>query len=205
MRVLALVLAVAAAAAAAAQATRERQAAAAVATQTQALSVPHDDAGVAPQPVQLVDVRDDKLVLNEAGLRTLEQWGRNTGQKFHVVAVTGKFHTGKSYLMNRLLGRSTGFATGRSVDPTTRGIWMWGTPVAAPGHEDMPIILVDTEGLAAPGNSPDFDAKIFAVATLLSSHLLYNSVKIIDEVDMGYLEQLARRARLFQASAVPKQ
>ncbi len=56
---------------------------------------------------------------------------------------------------------------------------------------------MDTEGFAANNVSENYDAKIFAVATLLSSHLLYNSVKIIDQVDIDYLELLARRTQLF--------
>jgi hypothetical protein len=41
------------------------------------------------------------------------------------------------------------------------------------------------------------DAKIFAVATLMSSYLIYNSVKIIDQSSIEYLELLARRTQLF--------
>ena len=44
-------------------------------------------------------------------------------------------------------------------------------------------------------------AQIFAIAALLSSHLVYNSVRIIDTAAVEYLELLARRARLFQTKA----
>ena len=56
---------------------------------------------------------------------------------------------------------------------------------------------MDTEGFAANNVSENYDAKIFAVSTLLSSQLLYNSVKIIDQSDIDYLELLARRTQLF--------
>ncbi|KAM7304888.1 hypothetical protein ISCGN_014788 [Ixodes scapularis] len=52
-------------------------------------------------------------------------------------------------------------------------------------------------GFAANNVSENYDAKIFAVATLISSHLIYNSVKIIDQADIDYLELLARRTQLF--------
>lgn len=58
-------------------------------------------------------------------------------------------------------------------------------------------MFLDTEGFAANNISENYDAKIFAVATLLSSYLLYNSVKIIDQADIDYLELLARRTQLF--------
>jgi hypothetical protein len=123
--------------------------------------------------------------------------------------VVGPFHSGKSTLLNQLLGRATGFEAGQTVDPTTKGIWLWGSPLlhqntqTPSSHSDElhAFLLLDTEGLAAPGNTADYDAKIFAISTLISNHLLYNSVRIIDESAMEYLEILARRARLFQANA----
>ena len=43
-----------------------------------------------------------------------------------VVAVVGKFHTGKSFLLNQLMGKKDGFGIGPTVRPQTMGIWMWG-------------------------------------------------------------------------------
>ncbi len=43
-----------------------------------------------------------------------------------VVAVVGKFHSGKSFLLNQLMGKTNGFGVGPSVRPETMGIWMWG-------------------------------------------------------------------------------
>ena len=43
-----------------------------------------------------------------------------------VVAVVGKFHSGKSFLLNQLMGKWNGFGIGPSVQPKTMGIWMWG-------------------------------------------------------------------------------
>ena len=63
------------------------------------------------------------------------------------------------------------------------------------------MLLLDTEGFAATNVSENYDAKIFAVATLLSGQLLYNSVKIIDQSDIDYLELLARRTQLFALKA----
>ena len=43
-----------------------------------------------------------------------------------VVVVVGKFHSGKSFLLNQLMGKQKGFGIGPSVKPQTMGIWMWG-------------------------------------------------------------------------------
>jgi len=47
-----------------------------------------------------------------------------------VVAVAGTYRTGKSYLLNRmLLNRSTGFGVGPTINPCTKGLWIWGRPL----------------------------------------------------------------------------
>lgn len=45
----------------------------------------------------------------------------------------------------------------------------------------MPTIVIDTEGLGAFDEDENHDAKIFLLALLLSSFIIYNSVGTIDE------------------------
>ena len=47
-----------------------------------------------------------------------------------VISVVGMYRTGKSYLMNRMiLDRQSGFGVGPTVNPCTKGLWIWGTPI----------------------------------------------------------------------------
>ncbi|XP_017492552.1 PREDICTED: uncharacterized protein LOC108380673 [Rhagoletis zephyria] len=105
--------------------------------------------------------------------------------------------------MNQLMAKSAGFGIGSQVTPETMGIWVWGRPlkIEHPNGPSQWVLLLDTEGFAATNVSENYDAKIFAVATLLSGQLLYNSVKIIDQSDIDYLELLARRTQLFALKA----
>ena len=81
------------------------------------------------------------------------------------------------------------------------------------------IVYPSDIGFAANNISETYDAKIFSVATLLSSYLIYNSVKvtgglmivimqlnsdwrfayfqIIDQSEIDYLELLARRTQVY--------
>ncbi|CAG2177788.1 unnamed protein product, partial [Oppiella nova] len=140
------------------------------------------------KPLQLVrpDVHHKRLVIVEENVKLLH---RLVGP-VATVAVVGKFHSGKSFLMNQLMGKSSGFGIGPDTRPKTMGIWMWGKPTQYTLDSGLKvwIIFLDTEGFAANNVSENYDAKIFAVSTLLSSHLLYNSVKIIDQSDIDYLE-----------------
>lgn len=132
----------------------------------------------------------DKLAVVESSLIWLTS---NFPEPVDVISVIGGYHTGKSFLLNQLTGMGpAGFNVTDSVDPTTAGIQM--TSTALHGQQ---ILWLDTEGFAAAENSGDYDAKLFAVAATLSSHLLYNSISNINQNDITYLEQLARRAQLF--------
>ncbi|XP_061094548.1 guanylate-binding protein 1-like [Conger conger] len=96
-----------------------------------------------------------------------------------VVAVVGLYRTGKSYLMNKLAGKTKGFALGSTIQSKTKGIWMWCVP--HPTKVDHTLVLLDTEGLGdvEKGDSKN-DNWIFSLAVLLSSALVYNSVGTID-------------------------
>ncbi|KAK3269740.1 hypothetical protein CYMTET_21832 [Cymbomonas tetramitiformis] len=144
------------------------------------------------KPFQLVDAQDDTLRILPEGLHQL----RSIVQSIDVISVVGPFHSGKSYLLNRIMNcdREYAFELGYTVDPTTKGIWMQVAYLSG----GSAVAFLDTEGFAASDRTADYDAKIFSLAALLSSHLIYNSVRIIDASAVEYLELLARRARLFQ-------
>jgi hypothetical protein len=69
-----------------------------------------------------------------------------------VVSVAGLYRTGKSYLLNRmLLNKSNGFGVGPTVNPCTKGLWCWGTPLKGTNNEgeSVNIVVIDTEGIGA--------------------------------------------------------
>ncbi|XP_059504816.1 guanylate-binding protein 3-like [Stegostoma tigrinum] len=118
-------------------------------------------------------------------------------QALVVVAIIGKYRTGKSYLLNRLAGKQKGFEIGGRVQSETKGIWMWALP--HPRMEDCCLLLLDTEGLGhvEKGNESN-DNKIFALAFLLSSMFVYNSKGAIDQQalqDINYVTELTKIIR----------
>ena len=98
-----------------------------------------------------------------------------------VVAVAGPYRSGKSFLMNRMLGQMKGFEIGSTIESCTKGIWMWNQPLVLPGDEDTLMLLVDTEGLHSSDRSTDVDLKIFALTVILSSSFILNQIGPISE------------------------
>ena len=84
-----------------------------------------------------------------------------------VVSVIGRYRTGKSSLLNGLVGTSA-FKTSSSVQAQTKGIMI---------HVlDERTILLDTEGLGSMDVTRDHDASIFALAMLVSSGCFFNNL-----------------------------
>ena len=62
----------------------------------------------------------------------------------------------------------------------------------------MPIIIIDTEGLGSFDEEDNHDTKIFLLAMLLSSLLIYNSVGPIDESALNSLSLVVNLSKSLQ-------
>ena len=91
---------------------------------------------------------------------------------------------GKSYLLNRmLLNRSNGFSVGPTINPCTKGLWIWPKPLSGFSSDGTPlnVLIIDTEGIGATDEDQNHDNKIFTLGLLLSSYFIFNSLGAIDE------------------------
>lgn len=120
--------------------------------------------------------------------------------KICVVSIAGLYRTGKSFLLNRMVEHAGGFTVAPTQDACTRGIWIWGRPVVhqLPSGEEVNIIFMDTEGLGALGVSSEYDARIFSLAVLLSSIVMYNRCAPARESGEGACARHCRRGRVCQ-------
>jgi len=62
----------------------------------------------------------------------------------------------------------------------------------------LPLIVIDTEGLGAFDEDDNHDTKIFLLALLLCSHLIYNSVGSIDENVLNSLSLVVNLSKQLQ-------
>ncbi|XP_053447431.1 guanylate-binding protein 4-like isoform X2 [Nycticebus coucang] len=149
-------------------------------------------------PICLVENSKERMMVNPKALQILN----NISQPVVVVAIVGLYRTGKSYLLNRLAGQRHGFPLGSTVRSETKGIWMWCVP--HPSKPDHTLVLLDTEGLGdVEKGDPKNDSWIFALAVLLSSTFVYNSMHTINHQALEQLHYVTELTELIKAKSSP--
>ncbi|KAG3283555.1 guanylate-binding protein 4-like [Ictidomys tridecemlineatus] len=149
-------------------------------------------------PICLVENWNEQLTVNSEALRILEK----IRQPLVVVAIVGTYRTGKSYLMNQLAGQNHGFPLGSTVRAETKGIWMWCVP--HPSKPNHTLVLLDSEGLGDVEKvDPKNDSWIFALAVLLSSLFVYNSMGNIDRIALEQLHYVTELTQLIRTKSDP--
>ena len=121
-----------------------------------------------------------------------------------VIGVAGMYRTGKSYLLNRvLLDRKLGFGVGPTVNPCTKGIWIWGSPIKGQTIDGTPcsVIILDTEGIGALDQDSDHDSRIFSLTVLIVSCFIYNSRGSIDEEALNSLSLVVNLTKNIQVKS----
>jgi hypothetical protein len=157
------------------------------------------------EPIVLIEVvrenEEDVLKLNPKAVEIIQQVIGHVA----VVAVCGLYRTGKSSLLNWLLDRKAGFVVGPTVQACTRGIWIWGRPkeYVMPNGKKGHVLMLDTEGLGGVDANQQYDARIFSLATLLCSKLIYNSLGSVDEnaiSNLSFIANLTKHIRVSSSS-----
>lgn len=147
-------------------------------------------------PIVEPDPGHTKLRLSREGLEAIER----ITNPIAAVAVIGPYRSGKSFLLNQLLSLSCyeGFGVGHMRDTKTKGIWVWGTPIDLDiDGVRTSVFYLDTEGFESIGKSNVYDDRIFALANVMSSVLIYNLPETIREADISRLSFAVELAEEF--------
>lgn len=140
----------------------------------------------------LIKTDDGSFATDQRTMHFLQQ---HTG-KIAIVALAGGYRTGKSSFLNSILpgvdSKGTpGFTVGDTVNACTTGLMLHTTPLAIT-EDGCTIFVVDTEGIGALDANSTHDVRIFSLALLLSSSLIYNSMGAINEQNMQLLSVVTR-------------
>lgn len=133
------------------------------------------------QPIPFVVVRDGSYEVTKDAAEFLS--GVDAGVA--VIVGAGKYRTGKSWLMNRIAteggcgARAMGrFPVGNTINSCTKGIWLFPEVIKLGGKR---VLVMDSEGIGSTDADASHDTRVFALALMLSSCFVYNSVGSIDE------------------------
>eukprot|EP01100_Stratorugosa_tubuloviscum_P007191 TRINITY_DN300_c1_g1_i2.p1 TRINITY_DN300_c1_g1~~TRINITY_DN300_c1_g1_i2.p1 ORF type:complete len:1251 (-),score=548.87 TRINITY_DN300_c1_g1_i2:82-3834(-) len=150
-------------------------------------------------PFIFYNENNNKFEINKTVIEMLKQ----VNEPLAVICISGVARTGKSYLMNRLLDRQSGFEIGSSVQPCTRGIYIWGKPLdcTLSTGQTVKAIFLDTEGISAFNRHKNYDMQIFSLSILLSSYFIYNSMATIDMDAIGRLSFVANLTKNIHVKA----
>ncbi|GJP43245.1 hypothetical protein CLOM_g2731 [Closterium sp. NIES-68] len=147
-------------------------------------------------PIIQPDTKHTKLKVSQEGLNVI----RSIKNPIAIVAVIGPYRSGKSFLLNQLLTLTCdeGFGVGHARDTQTKGIWVWGDPMEMEVNgQTTSVLFLDTEGFESVGKSSVYDDRIFALATVLSSVLIYNLAETVKEADIAKLSFAVELAEEF--------
>ncbi|XP_041091429.1 guanylate-binding protein 2-like [Polyodon spathula] len=140
-------------------------------------------------PQQLVKFTSDRLVINEEVAKYLS----TLMGVAEVISIVGKSRTGKSYLLSRFFGDGNGFKVEHDYKACTKGIWVWARP--HPSRPDTNLLLLDTEGADDFKGGVLQDKQIFLLTSLLSSSLIYNTMKSLNKSDTTDIIELLQAVR----------
>ena len=154
-----------------------------------------------PFPLLVPDDVHQKLVISPEGLEVISR----VRTAVSPVVVIGPYRSGKSFLLNQMLGLKCdeGFGVGHLRAAQTKGVWIWGEPLEVTGPDGKPlsIFFMDTEGFDSTGKTDVYDDRIFAFSALVSSVLVYNLPETVKEGDIEKLAFAVELADEFQGRA----
>ncbi|CAK64544.1 unnamed protein product (macronuclear) [Paramecium tetraurelia] len=153
----------------------------------------------APKAIPFIKYINNQFQVDPQAEQFLTSLG---SEKLGVVSIVGKYRTGKSFFVNRVLlnQQAGGFSVGPTINPCTKGLWIWSQTITAQNAEfpDMKAIIIDTEGFGGMDENVNHDTRIFLFSLLLSSYFIYNSVGNIDENALNTLNLIVNLAKDIQ-------
>mmetsp|Transcript_14384 Transcript_14384/g.23518 ORF Transcript_14384/g.23518 Transcript_14384/m.23518 type:complete len:851 (-) Transcript_14384:93-2645(-) len=152
-------------------------------------------------PVQLLSIEPsdsgkEDLRLKSEGLDYMNQ----LKSPLYFVPILGVYRSGKSFLLNRMMGKcspySDGFGVGHEQDTYTRGILICAEEVQDLGT----VVWMDTEGLFSSDEAVGaYGPKIFSLCLLFGSTVLLNNHKVFSESFFKFFDDQQQVARVLKS------
>ena len=163
---------------------------------------------IEPSALNLIELRRDKLILNEEAIETL----KGIKDELIIVFIFGKEGTGKSFLMNLLVNANErnkkmmsnslvssknlkGFKVNsnfNSLKGNKKGIYFWSLPLEKSNSKEK-ILFFDSEGVNSDNiNQQTIESKLLALMIIISSLFIYNSKGDINPDSLNDLQLIVQ-------------
>ncbi|KAL3820413.1 hypothetical protein ACJIZ3_006318 [Penstemon smallii] len=166
-----------------------------------ALPAPPSNISAGPaRPIRLVYCDDrGKFHMDPEAVALLQLVKEPVG----IVSVCGRARQGKSFILNQLLGQSSGFQVASTHRPCTKGLWLWSIPLRRTALDGTVynLLLLDSEGIDAYDQTGTYSTQIFSLAVLLSSMFIYNQMGGIDEAALDRLSLVTEMTKHIRVRA----
>ena len=111
--------------------------------------------------IELIKTNKDSLEITDEALNLLFSL---KNEKLFILTINGMSQSGKTDLANNLISNDKGFDSKKS----TKGIWLWGTPINI--KDNIKLLIIDCEGIN------DNKINTFELLSILfSTHFIYNT------------------------------
>jgi len=162
------------------------------------------------KPIELISIRaDQQLELHEEALELI----RGLNSPLHVVSIAGVAREGKSAFLSLAMRHAQmdvpveecclQFKVNDGVQTETEGAWMWAANGfrTAHGGQAGSILLIDTQGLAK--GKEEGLRRLFAMTTLISSVVVMNLLRLLNNDTMDKLTVLAALSKMMGGESPP--
>ena len=168
------------------------------------------------QAIRLIDFENNDIKFHSDNLNSVTNLIPND-IPVSIISILGAFRTGKSFILNIILkflldnsnkelnnidtkkwineldiipgNNDKGFRWCNGSDSQTMGIWIWNKPIIFnhPTKGEVAILLLDTQGLFDLNTNQQKTIMLFGISSLISSHIIFNVDKRIQEDNLQHL------------------
>jgi len=122
------------------------------------------------------------LILHDEALEEIVKLDESR-RELSVISIVGPWRSGKSYLLNEIINPGKGmlFPIGHTTNPHTKGMDF---QIYRQLEEERDLLFLDTAGLFCPYSTEQGDARLMALASLVSSIMIYNHHHVMSEQEV---------------------
>mgnify|MGYP003336503554 CR=1 FL=1 len=157
--------------------------------------------------LELVTIENNQFIFNEKDyLSFISKIPEDN--PLAIISILGCYRSGKSFLLNIIAERLKDnnnislpeiFPSKYSIEPVTNAILMQKDPIFINiNNKQIAVMLIDTPGLFDTKTNQDITNKLFGIVSLLSSNVIYNIEKRIQEdhlQNIGIFSEITKIAK----------